>query len=204
MPRRRFLIFSFCNPVQFMAAKTVVPVGSHSNSSGPSTSKKHVNMILWALVNVRAFFRSGNEECRHSILMLLVTGSKWCHHVSSVAMIFQRNWFPISWYRVRCCMETDMRRLLLLCQMFWHPLRTNLAVLQPFTQYSVHTSYAHRNFLRYFESGDSPIYFQETVHICNCFLGDNHILLSQYCFIHSENPYTIEIRSMPYIFCIRR
>ncbi|CAL1262645.1 unnamed protein product [Larinioides sclopetarius] len=39
--------------------------------------------------------------------------------------------------------------------------------------------YAYRDFLRFFCSGDSPIHFHETVHICHCFLGDDHMHLTR-------------------------
>lgn len=69
--------------------------------------------------------------------------------------------------------------LQLLCQMFWQPLHTNLAVAQPFTQYWMSTSYAQRHFLCYFSSGDSLIPFHKTVHIFNCSLNDNHMHLTR-------------------------
>ncbi|GFU32584.1 hypothetical protein NPIL_698981 [Nephila pilipes] len=107
IPLRWFLIFflSSCN----VAALTVVPVGSHSKSSGPSTLKKPVNMSLPALVDEKLFFGRSDEGCCHSMLMCLVAGSKRWYHVSSGAMILERNWFSISWYRIRCFMEENMR-----------------------------------------------------------------------------------------------
>ncbi|GFS28125.1 hypothetical protein NPIL_42311 [Nephila pilipes] len=62
----------------YVAALTILPKGSHSNRSGPSTSKKHINMTLPAPVDERAFFGRGNEGCHHFMLMLLVAGSKLC------------------------------------------------------------------------------------------------------------------------------
>lgn len=110
MPCQWFLIFCFCNVAQYEAAVIVMLIGNHSNTSGPFTSKKHVNKKhVPALMDMQAFFGCGDEEYCHSMLMLLVARSKWWHRVSSAVMILERNWFPISWYHIRCCMEIDMR-----------------------------------------------------------------------------------------------
>lgn len=87
-------------------------------------SKKHVIVTLPALVDERTFFSRGDEECCHSILMLLVAGSKWWHHVSLAAMILERNWFPIACYRIRCCMEVDMRWIFCFSVKYFHYAQT--------------------------------------------------------------------------------
>ncbi|GFS69635.1 hypothetical protein NPIL_186191 [Nephila pilipes] len=78
IPGRRFLIFFLrsCNVAQYVAALTVMPVSTHSNTSGSSTSKKHINMTLPGQVDERTFCECGDEGCHLFMLMLLVGGSK--------------------------------------------------------------------------------------------------------------------------------
>ncbi|GFR30527.1 serine protease 38, partial [Trichonephila clavata] len=54
------------------AKQVLVNDCSHSNSSGPSTLKKPINMTLPALIDERAFFGLWDEGCHPSMLMLLI------------------------------------------------------------------------------------------------------------------------------------
>ncbi|CAL1292159.1 unnamed protein product [Larinioides sclopetarius] len=69
-----------------------MPIGSHSNSSRPSASRKHVNITLPALADVQAFFDCGDEECHHSMFMLLVSGSKICGLLMALCCHHRCSW----------------------------------------------------------------------------------------------------------------
>ncbi|GFU21839.1 hypothetical protein NPIL_585411 [Nephila pilipes] len=79
------------------------------DSSGPSTSRKHGSMTLPPVVDKRTFFGRGDDGCHHSHAHDFGGWIKGMTRVSLAAMTLERNWFPISWYRIMCCMETDMR-----------------------------------------------------------------------------------------------
>ena len=90
-PRLRFLmaVFRLRKVSQNPFALTVPLVSDHSNIKWPFSSKKKKN--TWASLSLlelkHEFFlggeRRGEPECRHSILICFVAGSKKWHQVSS-------------------------------------------------------------------------------------------------------------------------
>lgn len=79
--------------------------------------------------------------------------------------------------------NTHAITLLLLCQMFRNTLRTNLYVLQSLMQNYGNTSFVHRHFIPFLKSDDLLIISHDTVQSCNCFLSDNHMLLTWSCLV---------------------
>ena len=74
--------------------------------------------------------------------------------------------------------NTHSQTLLVLSEMFWDPLCTNLAVLQMFVKNSVNSSLAHRQAVCNLLGGYSTILPHKGVHCSNWFLNDDHMCLT--------------------------
>jgi len=83
-------VFSLRKVSQNLFALTVPPVSNHSNIKGPFSSKKHVSITFPARIEERVFFGRGEPECRHSILICFIAGSKKWQQVSSQATIREK------------------------------------------------------------------------------------------------------------------
>jgi len=74
--------------------------------------------------------------------------------------------------------NTHSQTLLVLSEMFWDPLCTNLAVLQMFMKNSVNSSLAHWQAVCNLPGGYSTILPHKGVHCSSWFLSDDHMCLT--------------------------